>query len=155
MSHEIHKQLERFRQISPNPNFAARARLSILSHKQHISYIDEFVSFVRKPIVVGSLAFAVVFFALISIFSPTPTISSFKDIETLNQEVGALSINIHLKELSYQQNADSMIMAAITEIKDTKASHLNSKTLNSESQNLNIENKNTENIDKLLDTVIF
>ena len=105
--------------------------------------------------VVGSFAFALVLFVLISVLSPTVTVSSLESIDTLNQEVDALSINIHLKELSYQQNADSMVMAAITEIKDAKASHLNSKTLNSESQNLNIENKDSQNIDKLLDTVIF
>ncbi len=155
MNHEIHKQLERLRQISPDPHFAARVRLSILSQKQHISYIDTFISFIRKPIAIGSLAFAIALFVLVSVLSPTPTVSSLKDTETLNQEVNALSINIHLKELSYQQNADSMIMAAITEIKDAKASHLNPNTLKSESQDLNIENKNTENIDKLLNSVIF
>jgi len=155
MSHKIHKQLERLRQISPNPHFAARTRLSILSQKQNISYIDVFILFIKKPMVVGSFAFALVLFVLISVLSPTVTVSSLESIDTLNQEVDALSINIHLKELSYQQNADSMVMAAITEIKDAKASHLNSKTLNSESQNLNIENKDSQNIDKLLDTVIF
>jgi len=155
MSQQIHKQLEQLRQISPNPQFAARTRLSILSQKQNISYMDVFVSFVQKPMVIGSFAFALALFALISILSPTVTVSSLKDTETLNQEISDFSINIHLKELSYQQNADSMIMAAITEIKDTKTSHLNQKTLNSESQDLNIENKNTEDINKLLDTVIF
>lgn len=155
MSQQIHKQLERLRQISPDPRFAARARLSVLSQKQNISYIETFVSFVKKPMVVGSFAFALALFVLISVLSPTVSVSSLKDTNTLNQEISDLSINIHLKEISYQQNADSMIMAAITEIKDTKVSHLNQKTLNSESQNLNIENNNTEDINKLLDTVIF
>ncbi|MEW6617411.1 MAG: hypothetical protein AB1333_03275 [Patescibacteria group bacterium] len=126
-----------------------------MSQKQNISHIEMFVSFVQKPMVVGSFAFALALFVLISVLSPTVSVSSLKDTNTLNQEISDLSINIHLKELSYQQNADSMIMAAITEIKDTKVSHLNQKTLNSESQNLNIENNNTEDINKLLDTVIF
>jgi|GEM_PF-2026975 len=155
MSQQIHKQLEQLRQISPDPRFAARVRLSVLSRKQNISYIDAAISFVRKPIVIGSFALALALFVFISVLSPAVSVSSLKDANTLNQEISDLSINIHLKELSYQQNADSMIMAAITEIKDTKVSHLNQKTLNSESQGLNIENNNTKDINKLLDTVIF
>ncbi len=155
MNHEIHKQLKRLRDISPDPIFTARTRLAVLSQKQKLSYRDIFVSFMRQPVVIGSFACALLFFALFSVFSPTPTITSLKNAEALNNEVNALSINVHLKELSYQQNADSMIMAAITEIRDTKAGHLNSGTLNLESQGFNLQKNQTEDINKLLDTVIF
>lgn len=155
MNHEIHKQLERLRHISPDPVFATRTRLAVLSQKQKLSYQDIVISFIRRPVVVGSFACALLLFVLFSVFSPTPTISSLKNADALNDEIDALSINIRLKELSYQQNADTMIMAAITEIKDTKAGHLNLGTLNSESQGFNLEDNKTEDINTLLDTVIF
>jgi hypothetical protein len=155
MNQEIHKQLGRLKTISPNPTFASQTRLAVLSQKQKLSYWDVFTSIIQKPVVVVSFASLFLIIIVTSLLSPTPTISSLKNPEELNNEIDALSINIHLKEISYQQNADSMIMAAITEIRDTKTGHLNADTLESESKSLDNTNTNKDDINKLLETVIF
>ncbi len=153
----MQKQLKQLKRISPSPAFMARTKIEILAEKPKLSYGDLFYFWMKKPAVIGSFAFIAVCIALVSFLSPSPTASSLQNPEMISEEMNALAINVHLKELTYQKNADSMIMAAITEIKDSKSSHLNPSILDEESSKFDslYEQSDNENINKLLDSVIF
>lgn len=152
-------QLKRLRDIRPDTKFAEKSRLVLLSQKPAFSISYLFSS--RKSLMLTGAFVGVA--AVLLLLSPflfviqKPTLSSLNNSINLDQELNNLSINIELKEISYQNNANRTITAAITEISNTQANHLNPSILNSESEALDAgENaENSDNIDKLLERVIF
>lgn len=152
-------QLKQLRDIRPDAKFAEKSRLVLLSQKPAFSISYLFSS--RKSLMLtGAFVGMAAVLLLLSPFlfvTQKPTLSSLNDSTNLDQELNNLSINIELKEISYQNNANRTITAAITEISNTQSNHLNPSILNSENEMLDAgENaENSDNIDKLLERVIF
>jgi len=157
MKNDVTRQLKRFREIQPESQFQAHSKELILGTRQKVSLSYLF----RNPLTVGSVAAVGAFALLLATVLITqtgnaPTLSSLDKAGELDQELNELTISIQLKEISYQDSANQTIAAAIDEIIDGKARHLNQNILREEQELLGSfdENEN-EYVEGLLNHVIF
>lgn len=157
MKNDVTKHLKKFRYIEPESDFQARSRELILGTRQNFS-----LSFaLRNPIAMGAFAAAgafAIFFAMVLMTQTgvEPKLSSLDSAVELGEEFNDLTISIELKEISYQTTANQTIAAAIDEIIDEKARHLNRGILEEEQSLLNdMDSENERDVDMLLNQVIF
>lgn len=151
MDKHIINHLQTFKNVTPDSDFAANTRRLVLAIHP---------SPYRLPLWVWGISFAAVLLAIISsglLITSPPVISSSLDSELLRQEFNELDINIHLKEVTYQQDINQTISSALTEISNVQISHLNPSILKSEEERIREleEESEASEIDALLDKVIF
>jgi hypothetical protein len=104
----------------------------------------------------GVLGMVLVSFSLYNLlyYQPQKIFSSF-DGERIKEEFNNLTINIQLKEISYQQSINQTIAAALTEIGDTQTKHLNPSILESEQNSAELEKLTNPEIDDLLNRLVL
>lgn len=152
MNPNILEQLKTLKKIVPDAEFAARSRRAILVVSPERRTRLVFVSWSRMAW--GAAALAAVF--VFAFFFPgAPKTVPIASADALSSEFNNLSINIELKQISYNQNANQTISSALTEISGTSTNHLNPSVLKAESDPFdpNAPVSNPE-IDKLLNQAL-
>ncbi|MCX6788298.1 MAG: hypothetical protein NTZ36_00230 [Candidatus Jorgensenbacteria bacterium] len=156
----IKEQLKQLRTIEPDRDFAIRAKYAIIGNRdiRESSFSLPRFSFSRNAWALsgaGLTAILLLIIVAVPLAFPKPTLSASLSPETLIGEYGNLPINIQLKEITYEQTVSQTISSAISEVSDTKTSHLNSDLINSEAQkNASIDDTGAKNVDTLLNQVI-
>ncbi len=151
MDKNVISHLQKLKVVTPDSDFEAGTRRLVLAiHPTPY----------RIPIWIWGVSFAAVLLAVISsglLISSPPVISSSLDSELLRQEFNELGVNIHIKELTYQQDINQTITSALTEISNIQVSHLNPSILKSEEEQIREleEEDGTSEIDVLLNQIIF
>ncbi|OGG42322.1 hypothetical protein A3I34_01760 [Candidatus Jorgensenbacteria bacterium RIFCSPLOWO2_02_FULL_45_12] len=107
----------------------------------------------------GTLSLAGAAFTVVAgilMFSPSQNMAiASLESAAINEELKSLSINIQLKDISYSNNADSIISSAITEIGNTDARHMNPAVLKNEEEDMISEyTDKSEEIDKLFNEIL-
>lgn len=152
MKQEIIYKLNKLKGIEPDPTFVKKCRFLILEKAS------------QKPVLVlwprliwiGALAGLLLIIALPNLINRKQlNAASLNNVERLSREFNELTINIQLKEISYQQNINQAIASALTEISDTQVKHLNQSVLQEENNNFNVPDDQNQKINDLLDKVIF
>ncbi len=151
MNDQIIKQLKRLRYIEPDAGFMSASRRSILAMRNH-EPVSTWFNLRTAGIFAGLVA---VLTTSIFLFSSRSASTAMASPEVLNNEFTSLNINMELQQIDYRQNVNQTITSAISEISNSKASHLNKDVLNSESNGLNLDASGTDpEIDQLLNSVI-
>lgn len=147
----VAQQLHSLKLIEPESAFAKRSRSLILSQKSGPKTFG-----LPAWIWAGALAAVLLSFSLYNLiyYAPKTVLSSF-DSEGLKQEFNGLSINIQLKEISYQQSVNQAIASALTEIGDNQTRHLNPSLLEAEKSGADLENLTNPEIDDLLNQLVL
>ncbi len=149
-------KLKRLSTIAPDGGFAARSRALVTALPQEERRL--FFAFRFRPLAIGAFAvaaFAVIGSAAAGLFgSPRYGALSAANIQ---HELDNLQINIHLQEIELAQAVGPTVVAAITEVADTKpVRHLNKALLQTEQEQFGIEREaGGESVDELLQRVIF
>ena len=138
MNQNFQKQLKRLRAIEPDAAFLMKSRATILSFEKQ----RRFSMGMRMYMTAWAASFALVIL-LIGGFLFVPALMTGKKVgvpiasaETLNKELNAMSINIALNEVTYNNQVNQTIDSAISAITSNKAPHLNSEVLESEGSKL-------------------
>lgn len=121
MSQKLIKQLKQLKNIEPDPNFAVRSKLLILSSPRKMGI------FWVSP--VWRFGFALGIFAIITTLTilfqtnktPQPVLSSSFSENKLQEEFDNLSINISLEEIKYRQALNQAIVSALNEVSENLA----------------------------------
>lgn len=154
MNQFLIKQLEKFRIIEPDEIFLGRSRALVIAHtlqeNHHYHHHIEWRTLLWAASVAGVLTIAVMIPRVIG----RPHMSAL-DQDRLIKEMNALSINIQLKEIAYQEEVNQVIASALTEISNTDIRHLNTKVLEAEQEKFNFESSQDKTIDELLNKVLF
>jgi len=154
-NNEILKALRALRAIEPDPVFAKTSRALILGAEKTGRLSGLFPLPPLVQILYGGAVVAVLLVASYFLLIPSqPVVSAALNPENLTKELVNLSINIQLKELSYQQNANAAIASALSEIQNTSVKHLNQTLLEGEEETINVEGAMNPAIDKMLESVI-
>ncbi len=134
MNQNFQKQLKRLRVIEPDAAFLAKSRATILSLEKQRG----FSMGMRMYITAWAASFALIVL-LMGGFLFVPALMTGKKVgvpiasaETLNNELNAMSINIALNEVTYNNQVNQTIDNAISAITSNKAPHLNAEVLESE-----------------------
>ncbi|MCL4403854.1 hypothetical protein M1432_00670 [Patescibacteria group bacterium] len=152
MKTDILEQLKTLKKIAPDAEFAARSRRTILALAPERRSRMIFAAWPRMAL--GAAALATVF--VFAFFFPgAPKTVPIASADALSSEFNNLSINIELKQISYNQNTNQTISSALTEISGTSTNHLNPAVLKAESEPFdpNAPVSNPE-IDKLLNQAL-
>lgn len=150
------RQLNRFRYIEPDANFAKKSRALIVGVNP-IQAISLSPSLSRVQIYAALVSFAVIvlvaFVSGLSLFSsPIQSLNT----DALQEEFKELSINIQLQEVRFQEALNQTIVSALYEVSDTTTRHLNSDILEKEMKGFESSDVQEPNaIDDLLNTIIF
>ncbi len=133
MKNDILEQLKDLKRIAPDPDFAARTKRLILATSAPRRPFGIFAAWPKV-----ALGAAVLAALVLVIEAPgAPKAVPIASAEALNNEFTNLSINIELKQVSYNQDVNQTIASAISEITTNKLSHLNPAVLQAESAGLN------------------
>lgn len=153
----LNQQLKRLKAIVPDRGVMARSRAAILTERQKMPLGILVSSFFSRPVAIGAGVFAAIVaaIALTHPFTQAPVVSSLENTQALTQELNDLTINIQLQDISYQNEANQTVAAAITEIADTKTNHLNTGVLKSEQKSAEPSGNTNPEIDNLLNTIIL
>lgn len=148
MNHDIATQLKALKRITPHTAFVARSRAELLAVAAPRIHPWRSLQWT------GAFAFALLFLFIATLSFPAePTLSASLNENVLTEELDGLSINIELQALTYRAVTEHAIAAAITEIKGTEGSHLNTEILSSELSSLESELP-SDQIDALLEEVL-
>ncbi|MEK9194248.1 MAG: hypothetical protein AAB884_00320 [Patescibacteria group bacterium] len=143
--------------MKPDQSFVKKSRSLILGERnRRVFALPQFA--LPRFAFAWSGAFVVIFLVFALGFLPQflrkPSFSSL-NASNLNQEFKNLSINIELRELSYQQTVSQAIASALTEISDNQTPHLSPSLLEAEKNGVNLEEFSDPQINELLDQIIF
>lgn len=154
----IKSQLKGLKAITPDREFAARAKLQILG-KQRSSMLA-LPRVVSMPHIspwgwlgAGLTTALLAVITIIPLAFPRPTLSASLNVENLANEYGNLPINIQLKEISYEQRMNQTITSALSEVSGTKVKHLNMDILKTEQQSTLLESSTTD-VDAMLQQIM-
>lgn len=151
MNEQIIEQLKKFRSVEPDARFMAGSRRTILALRKEEPAFS-WLSFRFAGAMAGIVAAVA---AAVFMFSGPSATTALASPEALNQEFANLNINVELKEIDYRENVNQTVSSALSEITDSKISHLNQSVLESESDDLNLETTSTNpQVDDLLNKVI-
>ncbi len=143
-------QLNMLKTVEPDKGFARRTRKKILAQKGGVFSMP-----FPRVIIAGSLSFALLFLALIvPAIIPGPRVPAALSADAINKEYDNLSINIQLKNLTYDQSAEQTINSAINEVATSKGKHLNTNVLKSESADVQNSTSTEMDVDAMLNKVI-
>ncbi len=150
MKNDILEQLKSLKTIVPDADFAFRTKRTVLAIPTPGMRWDFLAAWPKVTLGVAVLAVLVVVLGVPGAPKAVPIASA----EALNNEFTNLSINIEVKQISYNQNTNQAIASALSEIGSTKANHLNPAVLEAESQSVdpNVPASNPQ-IDDLLKQV--
>lgn len=150
---ETIKEIKLLKEVVPDPVFVKRARNLVLTAKPHLRFIPAWVAGFALAAVILALVGSGIFFS-----AQNPSISSSLNKEFLVKEFSELDINLQINEIAYSQDIHKTIASALTEISDSKTSHMNPSILEAEKEYINqLENTGSEEkeINTLLNKVIF
>ncbi|KKT90821.1 MAG: hypothetical protein UW92_C0025G0003 [Candidatus Jorgensenbacteria bacterium GW2011_GWA2_45_13] len=159
MKLNIKGQLKKLQAIRPDEGFVLRTRQAILLEKPRMSW--GYILKTHEIASAGVFVFAAATLFLLASSGTTtftggkPVLSSLQNTNGLQQELSDMNISIQLNEISFQTDADKAITAAITEIADTKTSHLNPEMLKFEQNTTVPESGSNPKIDELLKTILL
>lgn len=155
MNDLIIKKLKTLEAVRPDAAFISRTRHIVLEQTQHARMSLFRVHWVHQGIFsfAGAALAILLGFLVLQPFGTTVTATSLENAQ-LSKEWNSLSINIQLKEVSYNNNAASVIASAINEIRDTDTRHLNTSLIQEEQNTLNAIEVKNKNIDAMLNQVL-
>ncbi len=152
----IKSQLKQLKAITPDRDFAARAKLQILGGERpaivtlpHFSMSRSSWAWIGAGLSIALIAVVM----MIPLAFPEQTYASL-DVGNIANEYGNLPINIQLKEISYEQNVNRTIATALTEVSDTKATHLNAEILKTEQAQTALPESSTTDVDAMLQQIM-
>ncbi|HXF44065.1 MAG TPA: hypothetical protein VNK70_01215 [Candidatus Paceibacterota bacterium] len=149
-------ELRKLRMVEPNRAFALASRQSILESPRPGLHYGGLFRFITSPHL-AYVGATLVIFLVISyfLFIPSkPVVSAALSPENIENELAALSINVQIREVAYQQNANVAIASALSEIENTSVKHLNQTLLESEKETFDMKESVNPEIEKMLDAVI-
>lgn len=153
----IKSQLKQLKAITPDRDFAARAKLQILGGERQtvVAALPRFsVSRSSWAWLGAGLSTALIAVVMmIPLAFPEQTYASL-NVENIANEYGNLPINIQLKEISYEQNVNQTIATALTEVSDTKIKHLNTEILKTEQAETLLPESSTTDVDAMLQQIM-
>lgn len=162
----LKKQLKKLNAIEPNAAWAETTRRVVLmsrassvSSKQMAPQRSNtpVFSVFKHYFIPAGVAVAALFVLIAPLLSAPSNALASLDNKTLTDEMSNLSINIHLDEISYQENANKAVATALTEITDTRTPHMSPSLIESESEVLNVLKIDPEQqapVDAMLESVI-
>ncbi len=151
---ELIREISLLKEIGPDEGFVKRARNLSLAARPHFH-------FQIVPAWVAGFALATLLLALVGsgiLFSArNPSLSSSFNKEALAKEFNELDVNLQIDEVTYSKDIHNTIASALTEISDSKVSHLNLSILEEEKsyiENLGGDGAQEKEINDLLNRVI-
>jgi hypothetical protein len=154
MNQDILEQLKSLKAITPDADFAARTRRLILAFPVTEKRWPAFFNFSWTKVAFGTLAIVAVIVVTV-ILPGLPKTVPIASAEALSNEFNNLSVNIELRQITYNQNVNQTIASALAEITNNKLNHLNPAILQSESSSVDPTMSPVSNpqIDALLNQV--
>ncbi len=155
MNESLIKKLQTLKMIRPDAAFTDRVRRIVLEETPRARTPLFRVHWVHQGIfsLAGAAVAVVMGFLILQPFGATVTATSLENTQ-LSNEWSALSINIQLKEVSYNNNAERLVASAINEIRDTDTQHLNTSLIQEERDTLDVIEVKNKNIDTMLNQVL-
>lgn len=151
MTYDLKTQLKKLNAITPDRAFVAHSRQMILKNAG-----NDALAFVWSPtLLVPAFAVLIIFLgAFLQYFSRPITVSAF-DEQSITQEFDS-TVGASLQEITANQTINQTISSAITEIGDTKTSHLSPTLLQTEAHYADFTDisTSTEDVDSLLNQVL-
>lgn len=149
------KKLKLLESIRPDAAFVSRTRRIVLERTQPIRVPFFRVHWVHRGIFsfAGAAVAILIGFLIFEPFGSSVTATSLENTQ-LSNEWSSLSINIQLKEVSYNNNAERIIASAINEIQDTNTRHLNASLIQEEREMLGTQEVKNNAIDDMLNQVL-
>lgn len=154
MNQDIIQKLKRLKSVKPEKEFILKSRRLVLAVPQKRPI------FAFSWIWAGVLAAVFLLVAVSAISTNSLLRNGYATLinpEDISQEFDNLTINIQLRQISYQQNVNSAIASALNEISDSGPRHLKTSLLEKELDTLDINGglDKQKQINELLDKVIF
>ena len=154
----IKSQLKALKAITPDREFAVRAKRAILGEERIALHAVPRFAMPRLSswgwLGAGLTTAMLVVVTIVPLAYPEPTFSASLNPENITKEYGNLPINIQLKEISYEQRVNQTIASAITEVSDTKVKHLNADILKTEQRGAALSESSTTDVDALLEQIM-
>jgi hypothetical protein len=155
MNELLIKKLKSLESIRPDAAFVSRTRNIVLERTQPTRVAFFRVQWVHRGIFsfAGAAVAILIGFLIFEPFGSSVTATSLENTQ-LSNEWSSLSINIQLKEVSYNNNAERIIASAINEIQDTNTRHLNASLIQEEREMLGTQEVKNNAIDDMLNQVL-
>lgn len=149
---ELIREIRVLKEIRPDEGFVTRTRSLVITARPTLRII---------PTWVAGFALATILLALVAsgifLSARNPSISSSFNKEALAKEFNELDVNLQIDEVTYSRDIHETIASAITEISDSKISHLNPSILEEEQsyiEDIEGDGAQEKEINDLLEKVI-
>lgn len=148
-------QLNQFRHLKPSADFALQSKRMIFKASSENSFgnSNNYTFLFKKFSLIGFALASLLVAIIINSLGNKPYVSASLNSANINKELDNV-INIELKQINYEQKANSAVNSALTEISNNKTQHLNSSVIQSEEADFNIDESKSDTVDELLNQII-